>query len=257
MSVNIPLTAITTLAGAVIMGYAWIYLGRKVHDPQKPVWQSVRYMHKFFLHMMIFFAIMSIPYLWTDNPTRFSVGAAWAYVVGHIFMYLSLMYVSRVTFSLIPRLSRYDKPLTAVWLTAIVLQTVFNAKTMIWGVQPTYNYKLHLTEFHTYTGVGIALGAMAAIAFVPTIIMFATHAIRARGIERIRPALLSVGFFLITTAGPLHDNARSAQQYALADVFTTLGMVVVLSGIAFRMRNDLAETRPSHAEHVPSSTALS
>ena len=254
MSVNIPLTAITTLTGAAIMGYAWIYLGRKAHDPQKPVWQSVRYMHKFFLHMMIFFAIMSIPYLWTNNPTWFSVSAAWAYVVGHVFMYLSLMYVSRMTFSLIPRLSTYDKPLTAVWLVAIVLQTAFNAKTMIWGVQPTYDYRLHLTEFHTYTGVGIVLGLMAAIAFVPTIILFTTNAIRARGVERVKPALLSVGFFLITTAGPLHDNARSAQQYALADIFTTLGMVVVLSGIAFHMRSGLAETRPPQGKRVPSNT---
>jgi len=256
MSVNIPLTAVTTLTGAVIMGYAWLYLGRKVHDPQKPVWQSVRYMHKFFLHMMIFFIIMSVPYLWTNNPMRFSVSAAWAYVVGHVFMYLSLMYVSRMTFSLIPRLSPYDKPLKAAWLTVIALQTAFNAKTMIWGVQPTYNYRLHLTEFHTYTGVGIALGLMAAIAFVPTIILFAMHAIRARGVERVKPALLSVGFFLITTAGPLHDNARSAQQYAMADIFTTLGMVVVLSGIAFRMYSSLAAEAPSpQPKHVPSSAA--
>jgi len=255
MSVSIPLTAVTTLAGALIMGYAWVYLGRKVHDPQKVVGQSIRYMHKFFLHMMIFFAIMSIPYLWTNNPARFSVSAAWAYVVGHVFMYLSLMYVSRVTFSLMPRLSAYGKPLTAAWLVAITLQTAFNAKTMIWGVQPTYNYKLHLTEFHTYTGVGIALGLMAAIAFVPTIILFAMHAIRARGVERVKPILLSIGFFLITTAGPLHDNARSAQQYAAADIFTTLGMVVVLSGIAFHMYSGLAaEVRPPRAKRVLSST---
>jgi hypothetical protein len=210
-------------------------------------------MHKFFLHMMIFFAIMSIPYLWTNNPSQFSVSAAWAYVIGHVFMYLSLMYVSRMTFSLIPRLSTYDKPLTAVWLIAITLQTAFNAKTMIWGVQPTYNYKLHLTEFRTYTGVGITLGLMAAIAFVPTIILFTMNAIRAHGIERVKPALLSVGFFLITTAGPLHDNARSAQQYALADIFTTLGMVVVLFGIAFHMHSDLAKAQLPQGKHVPSS----
>jgi len=255
MSANIPLTTITTLTGAVIMGYAWLYLGHKIHDPRKPVGQSVRYMDKFFLYMMIFFIIMSIPYPWTNDPARFSVSAAWSYVVGHVFMYLGLMYVSRMTFSLIPRLKPYDKPLTVVWLIAITLQTAFNAKTMIWGVQPTYNYKLHLTEFHTYTGVGIALGLMAAIAFVPTIILFAANAIRAHGVERIKPALLSVGFLLITTAGPLHDNARSAQQYALADIFTTLGMVVVLSGIAFRMRSELAaEEQSPQAKHVPSST---
>lgn len=236
------------------MGYAWIYLGRKIHDPRKPVWRSTHYMHSFFFHMMIFFVIMSIPYLWINDTARFSESAAWSYVVGHIFMYLGLMSIARMTFALIPRLSPYDKSLTITWLTVIAGQTIFNAKTMIWGVRPTFDHKLHLTEFHTYTGVGIILACMAAIAFVPPIILFAMQAIRARGIERIKPILISIGFLLITTAGPLHDNARSAQQYALADVFTTVGMIITLFGVALHLQSNPGEAQQVRTKHAPSNS---
>jgi len=255
MSVHIPLTAATTLIGSAIMCYAWVYLGIQIRDPQKPAQLSVRYMQKFFMHMMIFFVIMSVPYLWTNDVQRFSVSAAWAYVVGHIFMYMSLMYISRMTFSLIPKLSTYDKPLVFAWLSAITIVTAVNAKTMIWGVQPTYNYRLHLTEFHASPAVGIPLALMAMIAFVPAIILFAMSAIKMRGINRVKPILITIGFILITTAGPLHDNARTAQLYAIADIFTTIGMIVTLLGIAFHIQNELTQARPNRANvHAPSNT---
>jgi hypothetical protein len=255
MPVHIPLTAATTVIGSLIMGYAWVYLGLQIGIHRNSIQRSVRFVHKFFLSMMFFFIIMSVPYIWTNNPEKFSVSAAWAYVVGHIFMYLGVMYISRMTFALIPRLSSYDKPLTAVWVLATAIVTGINAKTMIWGVQPTYNYKLHLTEFHTSPMVGIPLATMAAFAFIPAIILFILSAVRARGIDRIKPLLLSLGFLLITTAGPLHDNARTAQLYAIADVFTTLGMIITLLGVTFHIESGLREARPRRATiHAPSNT---
>lgn len=254
MSLNIPLTAITTLTGAAVMGYAWAYLKLKTRIKHKVVWRSTQFMREFFLHMMIFFVIMSIPYIWVNNQTQFSESAAWAYVVGHVFMYLGLMYISRMTFALIPRISSYDKLLTVTWLIVIILQTAFNAKTMIWGVKPTFDRKLQLTEFHTYVGVGIILACMALIAFVPPIILFIMNAIKTHGANRIKPILMSIGFLLITTAGPLHDNARSAHQYAFADIFTTIGMIFTLLGVAYHIQSSPIEVRPVRSKQAPSNT---
>ena len=255
MAVHIPLTADTTLIGVIVMGYAWAYLESQIRDPHKSIQQSVRYMHKLFLYWFFFFGIMSIPYLWTDNPARFSLSAAWAYVVGHVFFYLGLMYVSRMTFVIVPRLNPYRKLLVPVWLAATAAITFVNAKTMIWGVRPTYNYKLHLTEFHTSPTVGIPLALMALAAFLPAAILFISSAWRARGLYRIKPTLLAIGCILVTTAGPLHDNARTAQMYAYADIFSIVGLIAMLLGIAFRIQVELTAVRPRRANvRAPSNT---
>lgn len=255
MHIHIPLTAATTIVGAIVMAYAWIYLQLQIADPRKSIQQPVRYMQKFFLYSTLFYAIMSIPYLWTNNSVRFSEAAAWAYVVAHIFIYLGLMYISRMTFALIPRLTTYMKPLTYAWAFANILVTAVNAKTMIWGVQPTYDYKLHLTEFNASPLVGIPLGVMAVFAFMPAIILFIISAVKARGINRVKPILIAAGFIIITIAGPMHDNATSAQLYAFADIFNTIGMIIMLFGIAFHIQVDLTVARSRRSNiHAPSNT---
>ena len=255
MLTQIPLTAATTLVGSAVTAYAAIYLSLQIRDPRKSIQPPVRYMQKYFILWSIFFACMSVPYLWTDNAARFSLSAAWAYVVGHIFIYIGLMYISRTTFALVPRLSAYSKYLAPFWLTATVVVTAINAKTMIWGVQPTFNHKLHLTEFHTSPAVGIPLAVMAVLAFMPAVILFLLSAVRARGINRIKPALISLGFLFIIIGGPMHDNARTAQLYAVADFFTTLGMIVILFGVAFRVQTELtAAPSRRYNVHAPSNT---
>lgn len=229
----------------VTLAAAWLYLGNQAEKAHGAVQQPVRFMHTFFLYMAIFAGIISLPYFWLGaDPAGFPLAMAWGYVIGHVFAYLAFLYIARTTFALIPRLSSYDKILVPVWLIVSALVTIVNAKTMIWGVRPIYNYTSHLTELRAAPIVGASIAVIAMFAFLPAIVLFVVATVKARGIDRVKPATLALGFLLLTIAGPMHDIARSDVFYAIADVVSIISVLVIDFGVVFRIEHRLADIQP-------------
>ncbi|HEY6736152.1 MAG TPA: hypothetical protein VI322_00385 [Candidatus Saccharimonadia bacterium] len=59
---------------------------------------------------------------------------------------------------------------------------------------------------------------------------------KTQGIRRLKSVILFVAFLMFMVAGPLHDVARTAEQYAVADLLTIVGVIVMGTGVALRLR---------------------
>jgi hypothetical protein len=218
----------------------WFSIGARIKKMPETQ-RSIRLLHKFFLSLLVFFFLMSFPYFYLiTSPEGFPAAAAWGYVVGHIFLYLGFLYVARMVCSLVPRLNKVEKPLVVVWSIGIAVITLINAKTMIFGTQPFFDYTNNITQFRAALVVGATIGMSASIALLPAIVLFVRNVLKSSGAARVRSALLAAGFLMIMTGGPLHDVARAATAYVIADVVSILGLVVIGLGVLYRFEQNLA-----------------
>lgn len=251
-----PLTALMTLLSVLVMGSAWLYLRSRQHNAttSSHVLTPVRYMQNFFFYIMIFSSLITVPYLWLPvSPEAFSEAMAWGYVVGHIFCYLAFMNIARMVCALVPKLAGIDRPLVVIWLIVTAVVTVINAQTMIWGVQPVFNYAANLTEFRAAPIVGIAIAVIASVAIIPAVILFGINVFRTSGHRRVKSILLLLGFLTIMIAGPLHDVARSGLMYALADIFSIVGIILIGTGVAYHFEQGLSR---NPAQASPAQTVI-
>lgn len=237
---HIPLTGAMTTFVAIVMFIAWIYATNRVRQ-SGTARRPVLFLNNYFLYMGLFSTCLSIPYIWVDNAARFSLAMAVGYVVGHIFCYIAFMYIARMVFALEPRLANKDRLVVVIWLLAVVGITIFNAKTMIWGVRPVFDHAHNLTEFNVNPIVGNAIVVMSVFSLIPAVILFGISTFKARGTARIKPLLLTLGFLIVMVAGPLHDVARSGTVYAAADFLSAVSMALLCLGVVYRVEHNLNE----------------
>lgn len=253
----IPLTAVTTFLGLVVMVAAWAYVAYRIEHVHAVVLGPVKLLHRFFWQMAVFFFLMSLPYYWlATSPDQFPLAMAWGYVLGHIFLYLAFMSIARMTCAVVPKLNQWDRPVVWIWSVITAVLTGINAVTMIWGTRPSFDYINNITQFNAAVPVGAGIGLMAAISILPAAILFIINAFKTRGPRRVRSLLLGVGFFIMMTAGPLHDVARTGVVYAFADVVTILSIIVVGIGVAYRLEQSLAVAQPAAPVVAPSSNTV-
>ncbi len=238
---ELQLTALVTLVGVIVMLAAWIFTGRRMRQSQAVIFRPVQLLRSFFLYMAIFFAIMWAPHLWLSlDPSKFPLYMAIGYTFGHIFLYLAFIAIARMMFLMLPRLAPKEPLIIVVGSVLIVLITIVNAATMIFGRQPSYDYAQHLTQFNASPVVGAFIGLFAALTVLPPAVLFIINAFRSHGPRRVRSFLLGIGFFVLMTAGPLHDIAWNWQAYMVADVFSILSIILVGAGVVYRPEEELS-----------------
>jgi hypothetical protein len=59
--------------------------------------------------------------------------------------------------------------------------------------------------------------------------------------------LLGGGFLISMVAGPLHDNASTANIYMLADIITIFSVLVTTSGVLYRIEEKISVSRTATA----------
>jgi hypothetical protein len=96
-----------------------------------------------------------------------------------------------------------------------------------------------MTQLNAAPAVGAGIGMLAMLAFVPAAIVFTYSAVKSHGARRIKSALLALGFFVFTLAGPLHDVAKTSNQFVIADVLTIISMLILGAGILYRLEEQL------------------
>jgi len=251
---NVPITGAMTTFVALVMFIAWLYATNRVRRSgaaQRPV----LFLNNYFLYMAIFSTCLSVPYIWLSNASRFSLAMAIGYTVGHIFCYIAFMYIARMVFALEPRLVSKDRVVVVIWLLAVIGVTILNAKTMIWGVRPVFDHVRNLTEFNVNPVVGNAIVVMSVFSLVPAVILFGISVFKTRGVARVKPLLLTLGFLIVMVAGPLHDVARSGTVYATADFLSAVSMALLCLGVVYRVERNLNEVPTiGHVIHSPSNT---
>lgn len=242
-----PITALTTLLGALVMLFSWVFIGRRMmHDDNGGTHQA-KLLHAFFLYMAVFFVFMFAPHAFVKlQPGSFPLAMALGYVIGHVFMYLGLINILRLFFSIVPRLSGKDNLAVLLGLVATIGITVFTALTMIWGVQPEFDYDNGVTLFNVQTGVGAAIALFSAVTVLPTAILMILNGI-SNPATRIRSFLLGGGLFVLMTGGPLHDIAKTSQLFMLADVVSVLGLILIASGVTYRISEHIGLSKTASA----------
>ncbi len=249
---EIPLTALSTLTGLVVMSMARIFIGRRIRQNKVAVSQPVRLLNKFFFQMSLFFFFMTLPYIWLyTEPSLFSPLMAWGYTVGHIFLYIACTHIIRMTVTIIPQLSGKDRLVMVAGVVANIILTILTAATMIYGTQPIYDYERHITQFNAAPIVGISIGIFAGVAMIPPALLFLYRAIKSKGNGRVRPLLLGVGFLLMAIAGPLHDTAQNWQTFVIADIFTIAAIALLGFGIVYRLEQNLAIAKSTSSSMKP------
>jgi hypothetical protein len=252
---NIPIALLSTGLLFIVMGCAWLFVELRIKSLASTPQQAVVYLHRYFLNMALFSAFVIIPFFWLPlGDAAFSQAMAWGYVIGHIFTYIGLLYVARMVCISVPKLNRVERPLTYVWVAFIAVVTVINAKTMIWGVQPTYNHASNLIELHAAPVVAGAIAVSALFSLLPAVALFIYSAIKSDGAHRVKASLLALGFLLLFVGGPMHDAAQTANFYAMADIITILSTISVGAGVAFRIERRLAVVSPLRPVMAPSNS---
>lgn len=233
------LTTLTTLIGVLAMVTAWTTVGRRIRNSATPALPSVKHLNRTFLMMGIFFTIMFLPSLWlTFDPSQFPLYMAWGYVVGHVFLYLAFIQVALMVISMVPALAGKRRLVVLAGSAVLVAVTVFNAVTMIWGTQPSFNYEQHVTQFNASPLVGAAIGLLALLTFLPAAVLFFRNAVKTGGARRTRSVLLGVGFAMMILGGPPHDVAGNWQTYLLGDLLTIASVIILTSGVLYRFEEE-------------------
>jgi hypothetical protein len=228
------ITAFMTLLGAVVSLGSWLLIGSRMTSSKNPPSFQIQMLQKFFLYIGIFCFVMFLPQLALNfNPSIFPISMAWGYVVGHVFIYISFLYTLRLTCSMIPKLVNKQKIAIYTGIILTIAITIITAVTMIWGTQPSYDFEKHVILFNAHPIVGASIGLFAAISVLPASILLIRNGIRNPQL-RTRSFLLGIGFFIIMTAGPLHDTATSWQFYLLADILSSVGFLVLAAGVMYR-----------------------
>ena len=245
----IPLTALTTLIGTSVMFGAWAFVGYRLRQSHSVATRPIQLLHKFFFYMAVFFLVMWVPHLWiTFDPANFSLPMAIGYTVGHIFLYLAFIAIAQMTCVIVPKLAPREHLVAIVGYVLGVFITLVNAITMIWGTQPTFDYVNSVTLFNAHPIIGASIGILAAITVLPAAILFLINAFKSHGARRVRSLLLGSGLFLLMTAGPLHDTARTGQVYLVADIFSMISIILVGIGVVYRLEQSLSLARPTLVE---------
>jgi hypothetical protein len=228
---------------------SWVVIGGRMHKAGGKASKQIVSLHRFFLYIGIFSLLMFLPNLWlTFAPADFPLVMAIGYTVGHIFLFIAATEIGRLFVSMVPRLVNWDKGVLTFGIVVNIAATITTAVTMIFGVQPQYDYQEHVILFNAATPVGIFIAGFMIVTVLPPTILFLADGIR-NSAHRLRSFLLGIGFILMIAGGPLHDNATSASMYVAADILTIAAVILVAAGVLYRYEERLAPAARLKSAH--------
>lgn len=248
-----PLTVFTTFIGSLIFFMAWFLVSTRIDHAEIPPSRQVAFLRSFFFYIAIFFLLMFLPSLWLNfDPSKFPLYMAIGYDVGHIFYYISLLYLGRVLFSLVPLLATRERIIDGIAIVFNVAVTILTTATMVFGKRPAFDPVHHVTLFNASPAVGISIAGFSFLIVAPTAFLMILNGIHNPS-ARVRSFLLGGGLFILLTGGPIHDTARTGVVYAVADILTIAGLLIVAGGLLYRFEERLVPERrlgPKPAVHA-------
>lgn len=225
--VRIPLTHIDL----AIVGIICLLIAARLRFRQAAEVQS-RQMHDFqlfFLYFAVFTLILALPALFFNNLYRYQQWVAITYWMGHFFLFISLAYFIRIPFFWInPLLMNYGS------LFFVLMGSI---TTMVLILHPvSANISSSGTSYwHVSVLAATLIAGNGTLALLPTAIYFIYKAIV--GIDRAikNPLLMmGIGIIILLLGGPLHNIVSTPLLFFLADIMTSLGIVILAIGVFYR-----------------------
>ncbi len=245
-----------TLSGSLVMLSSWAVIGQRIKTSLGDISPQIKMLQRFFLCMGLFCLAIFLPQIALNlQPTAFPKAMAWGYIVGHVALYIGLISVISLTFSMVPRLASKQKYAITIGIIMSVVITILTIKTMAFGTLPVYDAHRSVTLFNVAPVVGTLIALFATLSVLPAAILMILNGVRNPG-ARARSFLLGGGLFVIMTAGPLHDVAKGWQLYMIADIVSIVGFVFLAWGILYRFEERLAPSRTPAPATMPSARAI-
>ena len=225
-----PLTGFVHTIDSIILiligGKLWRDLATKqATSPAKA------YFMYFFVTVGIFQLIMGLSHviLYID-AALFPIVMNWGYIVGHVFLYLSLAFSLMVPLELSfpgKKVKYYAASLISLFGLGITYINIIKPN------HPVYESATGITFFNADPLVGKLIPIIVLLSWGVAVVMFIWNAIKSRHnrMALIRSIVISVGFIITTAGGPLHDVAQTSVQFLVADILTLLGFLTLASGI--------------------------
>ncbi|MDO8663765.1 MAG: hypothetical protein Q7K28_02940 [Candidatus Wildermuthbacteria bacterium] len=225
---HFPLTS----TNLVLMGFITFWVAHRLFYLKKKDYQF-RIFGLFFFLFFLFVLIMAIPHLLLLLPHLehkiFRQGMHLGYLIGHIFLYLSLVVFIRLPLNWVA--PRFKNIGSAFFLLLGGVTTILN---FLLPSLPEYNHSTGITLFNVNPLVGKLVALNVVLAWVPTGIYFIVKGMR--GLEknlRRRCMLLGIGLLVATIGGPLHDISREAVMFLIADIVVLAGIVILAVGVMY------------------------
>jgi hypothetical protein len=214
---------------------SWVFMGIIIWACSQRTWQSfrreevitLRDLSVFFFHFGLFFVIMGLPGLLSLDLSSDQLGSF--YIFGHIFLYSSIAYYSRIP-------TRILKPEWAnrVFAINLILGGAITIVNLAYWPQPVV-HSSGVTILNVVEPIGPLIGIFVALNWIlGGTGFFAWRAMNKKGKKRLKLLLLAGSFIFLSVAGPMHDNTNSLQMLILADVATFLGVILMMAGVFYR-----------------------
>lgn len=250
---SIPITGVSQTIELITLIIAYLFVWHHVRQAVVPVLNTiVSYLQKYLLFFAIFNFFLAAPHIVLFfQPDLFSPFMAWGYSIAHIFVFISLAYLSRAAIKVIPSLAHYDWAVITVWAVITITLTAANIFFVTLQHPPYFDPVSGLTKFEIPSFIGIAFGNISMLAYLPLIGLFIYSAVKSQGTKRLRAVLIGTGMLVTMVGGPLHAIAQNWQIYILADILNILGLALVAFGIILQIDQSLSIDKQSQ-QHITS-----
>ncbi len=232
-----PLTGLVHTIDGIICMLIAIKLRRDLATGQATNSAKTYFMY-FFSVIGVFQLIMGLSHaVLYINAGMFSEVMNWGYIIGHVFLYLSLVFSLMVPLELSfpgKKIKYYAGSLIAIFGLIITYINIIKPN------HPVYESATGITFFNADPAVGNLIPIIVLLSWGVAVVMFIWNAIKSRHnrMALIRSLVISIGFIIITAGGPLHDVAQTSVQFLVADILTLLGFLTLASGISLAFGSD-------------------
>lgn len=232
----VPLTGISHLLDGLVFIWIALKLNKAMReDGAKDL--SQKYFMGFFASTGIFQVLMGLPhFLLYKSSELFPQAMAWAYIDGHIFLYLALALTISVPLQLY--FPSQQKLKTLIFSFFLIFGTVITFLNILNPNTPVFDANSGITFLNASPLIGKLIPIIAILSWVPAGVIFIYKGIKARHdrLVFVRSMLLGVGLLMLVVFGPLHDIATTASQYLVADIFTMVGFLTMASGVFYQQK---------------------
>lgn len=233
---EVPITGVSNFVDCILLLTAWAYITSRIQQKRDIAPAYIKFFRNYFFFFALFNLCMAAPHLLVRwFPLYFTPVMAWGYVVANVFLLIALMYLSRMTASIVPRFANKDRYIVIFWTALNVVVTILHVAYVGLKYQPAYDYGTNITTFQFPPALSSLLGIVSLLAYGPAIVLFVITTIKSRGQRRLRAGLLAAGMILIMVSGPLHAAAPNLQIFLLADILNVVSLVLLSVGIVFQL----------------------
>lgn len=247
---HISLTGTSQTFDFLLLTISWLFVRAHIKMNEEPVTSTTKHIYRYFGYFALFNFFMAAPNLaLIIHPSLFPALMAWGYVIGNVFLLISLAHISLMTVNLVPRFTDKEMLIRRLWGGLVILMTALNAVVIGIQHQPNYDSVSRVTHFVIPSWMGASLGIISFLAYLPAIVVLIFSFIRQHREQRIRSGLLVLGFVIIMIVGPLHAVASNWRIFLTADILNIVSLVFLTTGVLYRIKQ---QTQSAPKQSTPS-----